>query len=285
MPRRTWSHTVLVKPTLWAAAALVAIVTAVARPGQGGPDGEQPGAALALADGQTDVQAKGQHGPAAVPALDGAITPWQDLSPGSLAPGSSAPESLAKMGARKRLKPTGNWRKGAAKIAGRSNPAGSTASQTPAGRAGLPGRKKPGAQPSGGPGLRPGDEEPPFQFKSLIDVPFLATIETPLGQPLPMARVSVMSALAPPPPGQALEDVTSPEAYFDGFSGSLGQIDATLSLPATLDEVDVVVLLSDHKGAYTHEELRALWGPFAPSSRTTVAVGDLATLTLVLAHN
>jgi len=146
------------------------------------------------------------------------------------------------------------------------------------------GRKAPGLGLEGSPGFKaPTDDGQSFQFKTRSDTPFSLAVVTPDGLPLPLARVSVVAALAPPPPGTAIEELTSPDGWFDGFSDDLGRVQATLSLPSAVSTVDVVVSVAGRTGEYSHQKLRALWGPFAPSSRITVSVDQLTDLAIELA--
>ncbi|MFO1054867.1 MAG: hypothetical protein U1F36_21825 [Planctomycetota bacterium] len=99
------------------------------------------------------------------------------------------------------------------------------------------------------------------------------------GVPLVGATVS----LAPPLTAAAAQTGEAAcQPLFSGGTGDDGRCDASITLPAELDTVDVIVRYPGSTGAYTDEGLRSLWGPFAPSSRITVSVGALGNLTIQL---
>jgi hypothetical protein len=196
-------------------------------------------------------------------------------------------DSLAKREKKRagKLAKSGKFAPGPGKQNAKSGAGGASRPTATTGRSGKAGKGKGKAAPGVGvvpKEIKPDDGEQLFQFKTLVDVGFSVWVRTPAGQPLPMARISVVGALTPPQAGQPIEDVTSFDAFFDGFSDEMGRVSSTLLLPVSVEQVDVVVVLMDYTGEYTHEQFRAFWGPFAPAARVTVSVNDLKNLALVL---
>lgn len=116
-----------------------------------------------------------------------------------------------------------------------------------------------------------------YQSFQVMDLSGNITLD---GQPVQGAQIALQTVLEPPPPGGRLDE--SGSAFYSGFSDQQGVWSASLRLPSDLSEVDVVIHLVGTKGEYTHEELRNLWGYFAPSARITMPLSELSNATIAL---
>lgn len=116
----------------------------------------------------------------------------------------------------------------------------------------------------------------PFTLKAISDVTVRITV-TEDGQPAARKRVTLSGVLVPPGQGQEIEDVTTGETFATGLTDLQGVFETTIRVPGQYASVDVIVIDRGWTGPYTHEELRTLWGVFAPASRVTVALEDLET--------
>ena len=90
------------------------------------------------------------------------------------------------------------------------------------------------------------------------------------GQPSPFTKVTVTDALRPPRGDEVIEDLITGNLYHQGVTDKNGEVRATFRVPSRFTSIDVVVNRSRSEGPYTHEELKDLWGPYAPSARVTV---------------
>ena len=129
----------------------------------------------------------------------------------------------------------------------------------------------------------------PFTLDSLRDLEVDVHVRLD-GAALPLAAVTVADALQPPGPGSTLEDVTRGGTYFQGATDSEGRVSASIRVPSRYDAVDVIVHRPGTTGPYTHEALRALWGPTATAARVALPLdgmpdGDVPTLTIELWSN
>ena len=119
----------------------------------------------------------------------------------------------------------------------------------------------------------------PFLFNSASTSDFAVTV-TLSGSALPGASVQLRSTLDPT--STRTEELSAPEVYFSGVTNAQGRCTGLLRLPTELEELDVVVQQPGASGPYTHPELRAEWGPFAPSSRLTRSLDQLSAIQVAL---
>ena len=141
----------------------------------------------------------------------------------------------------------------------------------------------------GGGGTSPADPDPTpdtspdtgFAYETSNEISAKILVQRD-GEPLAHAVVQVVSALTPPGPGELIEDRIEGELYFHGATDASGWFEAQLTLPTSVERVDVIVNDPTARGPYTFPELKALWGPFAPSARVAAAPADLEHLSLEL---
>lgn len=126
--------------------------------------------------------------------------------------------------------------------------------------------------------------ETPFDYDARQDVPALIRLVDGQGTPMENIQVLVVAEMLPPKGGgsKRIELRTSGTVYARGRTDGDGELALTLHLPDDLEAVDIVALAADRAGPYTHEVLRERWGAFAPASRLTVALDDLADVQLAL---
>ncbi|MHC5011964.1 MAG: hypothetical protein ACYTG6_13640 [Planctomycetota bacterium] len=124
-------------------------------------------------------------------------------------------------------------------------------------------------------------ESRPFDF-GMVDESSLRVFVTRDGEPLARAYVSLVDELIPPANGDPMENSIAGNTYFQGYTDDNGALRATVPLPSRLEALDLIVDARGSTGPYTHESLRTLWGPFAPSSRIRILTADLDGITMHL---
>lgn len=133
-----------------------------------------------------------------------------------------------------------------------------------------------GACGSGGSGSSPTTAA--FQFRTSEDVTVGIVVRNG-GQPVPAAMITIARPLTDV---QAEAGDSGSTPWFVGGTAATGRCDTTITLPAAVEQVDVVVRHAGSRGSYTDEGLRARWGPMAPAARITVSVSALGSLTIDL---
>lgn len=118
-----------------------------------------------------------------------------------------------------------------------------------------------GGSPSGGP-ESPGTPAAPFLFSTAEDLE-LELVVTLDGVPVAGVPVQILS---PRGAAEAVEDGDN-ETFFSSVTGAEGRLKVYTRVPARFEAVDLVVDHPRATGPYTDEQLRAIAGPFAPSSR------------------
>lgn len=103
--------------------------------------------------------------------------------------------------------------------------------------------------------------EPVFDFETTRTVRFTVNV----GEP--HARVEVS--------GETATGDASGELYFRAMSDRDGDVTGSLRLPWSVSHVDLVVNKPGYTGPFTDEQRRESSGPFAPSARLTIPIGDL----------
>lgn len=117
-----------------------------------------------------------------------------------------------------------------------------------------------------------------FQYRSSEDLSLHVTV-TKFGLPVTGASVSVVEVLTE----ADLETAeTSGTPFFAGGTDTSGICESIVSIPTSVDRVDLVVHHDGSRGSFTDEGLRTHWGSFAPSSRTTLRVADLGAVVVEL---
>jgi len=111
--------------------------------------------------------------------------------------------------------------------------------------------------------------EKAFQFELSSEEAFEAQV-TLDGAPLRFASVIVTDSLVPDPDGKWMEEPRGGNVYYRGTTDAQGRVAASVRIPTSVDAVDLVVDRAGASGPYTFESFREYWGPFAPSSRTTL---------------
>lgn len=123
-----------------------------------------------------------------------------------------------------------------------------------------------------------GDPAVPFQFRTAEDIT-LGVVVQKNGVPLSGATVSLVATRTA---ATAVTDTESGAQWFRGGTDDSGRCDASVSIPASVETVDVVVEHAGSRGTYSDEGLRDLWGPFAPAARVTVGIAALGNLVIQL---
>ncbi len=121
----------------------------------------------------------------------------------------------------------------------------------------------------------------PFQFRTSEQVPVTVQVQK-YGQPVEGASVAIVQVYDPATPDDDSAAEAQGDVYFEGGTDTAGRCESAVSIPATVDHVDVIVQAADSTGPWTKETLRQRWGPFAPTSRVTVRVDQLDGLTIDL---
>lgn len=93
------------------------------------------------------------------------------------------------------------------------------------------------------------------------------------GDDLVGARVQLADPLGKPK-GKVEQD--SGAVWFDGFTDADGRIDTSVTLPDTLEQIDVIIDADGFTGGWTWPGHQQRAGIFAPSKRVTIAVSALA---------
>lgn len=112
-----------------------------------------------------------------------------------------------------------------------------------------------------------------FLFETTRTVAYDLAVELD-GAPRPYARIQLQGAADP----EALlsGDPSVPhEVFFDGATTGAGRATGVITVDVGVQAVDLVVQVAGASGDYTHQELRAAWGPFAPSSRVRIELAEL----------
>ena len=118
-----------------------------------------------------------------------------------------------------------------------------------------------------------------FNFATLATVDVQVRVEKD-GQALAGASVDI-SAIHDDVDGDSEQEALG-QTFFQGGTDVTGLCRSQVPMPTAVREVDVTVHHAGSRGPYTDEQLRAKWGPFAPSSRIRVSVEDLTSLTIQL---
>jgi len=118
-----------------------------------------------------------------------------------------------------------------------------------------------------------------FDFATLAAVDVQVRVEKH-GQALAGASIDI-SAIHDDVDGDSAQQALG-QTFFQGGTDAGGLCRAQVPLPTAVREVDVTVHHAGSRGPYSDEQLRAKWGPFAPSSRVRVSVEALTSLTVEL---
>ena len=121
----------------------------------------------------------------------------------------------------------------------------------------------------------------PFSYRTIDDLPVMMRLVDENG-PVAHAVVQIIDPTPFPLPDGDLEDVMQGLHFFHGLSDSNGYVRGSARIPTRFSEVDLIVDAPGYTGEWTHLELLERFGPFAPSSRSTVTVPELESLVLTL---
>ena len=101
----------------------------------------------------------------------------------------------------------------------------------------------------------------------------------------PAVGALIQIAQVMPAPWEAGSEPVATSSYFTGATDGGGRCQALLKVPTAEQEVDLVVQVPGASGPYSIPELEFEWGPFAPSSRTTVPLEELDAAAIALFSN